>query len=148
MFDSKPKNTAMLHHLVYVSTASRVLDVTQLDALLEVSRRNNSAAGVTGLLVYGGGNFMQLLEGPQAQVEKIYARIVSDPCHFDQTVLLGVDTGERWCADWAMAYSRRDDRREIEGFRALVTNISGALQGVDADSLGRRLMERFIDGNC
>lgn len=144
---SRIKIAAPVYHLVYVSTASKTMRTSQLDDLLAVARQPNALVGITGLLVYGGGNFMQLLEGSRSEVEKIYRRIEADPRHFDVTTILSVDSPERWCADWAMAYTRQDDQTEIEGFRALLADGKGPLEGINADSVGRQLMTSYVAGN-
>ena len=59
-----------LKQLVYVSQATRELYEADLARLLERIRPNNSAAGVTGMLLYDGGAFMQVIEGNEATLEK------------------------------------------------------------------------------
>jgi len=51
--------------LVYVSSATELFSDTQLENLLLRSRQNNSTLGITGMLLYKDGNFMQCLEGPK-----------------------------------------------------------------------------------
>lgn len=47
-----------LFQLVYVSSATVLSTSEQLCELLQGSHRRNAQAGVTGLLLYKGGNFM------------------------------------------------------------------------------------------
>ncbi|MEQ9190243.1 MAG: BLUF domain-containing protein [Alphaproteobacteria bacterium] len=61
-----------LYQILYTSNALRQMDMADLGRIEQVSVRNNRAAGVTGLLLYVGGNFLQYLEGSQAAVEGIY----------------------------------------------------------------------------
>lgn len=136
-----------IHHLIYVSTAVRPLSEGALDEMLAQARRKNLLRGLTGLLVYGGGNFMQLLEGPREAVEDVYRRIARDPRHYDVTCIVALDTSERWCADWSMAYARHQDDREIEGFRALVGDATKVIESLSEDNIGRQLMTGFIAGN-
>jgi len=52
----------ILLHLVYVSSATAKFSPADLAALLEHSRRKNSATGLSGILLYHNGDFMQLGE--------------------------------------------------------------------------------------
>jgi Sensors of blue-light using FAD. len=45
--------------LVYVSSATRPFSREDLRVLLETCRKNNAELGVTGMLLYKDGNFMQ-----------------------------------------------------------------------------------------
>ena len=58
----------MMQQLIYISTASKTLNDRQVSEMLARSRGNNSRTGVTGLLVYHRGRFLQALEGPVAAV--------------------------------------------------------------------------------
>ncbi|MEO8011028.1 MAG: BLUF domain-containing protein [Dokdonella sp.] len=57
-----------LYNLVYCSRAADSIDGTEVDRIIESSRRHNPARGVTGLLVFGSGIFFQWLEGPRHSV--------------------------------------------------------------------------------
>ena len=52
-----------MFYTVYVSSAVDLFSDEELLKLLDVSRKNNQALDVTGMLLYKGGNFMQFLEG-------------------------------------------------------------------------------------
>ncbi len=71
----------MLHRIVYLSASRALLDPPAVEALLAVSRRNNAERGITGLMLYHDGSFLQVIEGPKAQVQALYARIAADPRH-------------------------------------------------------------------
>ena len=58
-------------HLVYVSSATGKLGETDLLDLLEHSRRRNRALDLTGMLLYAGGNFFQVLEGEEKDVDEV-----------------------------------------------------------------------------
>lgn len=94
----------MLRSLLYVSSAIRLLDQSELLDLLQVSRNCNELANITGLLVYEGGNFIQVLEGPSEAVEETMRRIRNDPRHRNILVLLDNKISERLFDNWAMAF--------------------------------------------
>ncbi|MGX6648919.1 BLUF domain-containing protein [Maricaulaceae bacterium MS644] len=92
-----------LSRLVYVSTASPALDLTAIESICAIANTRNSASGVTGLLVYNGANFMQLLEGPQDNVDAVFESIRRDPRHHGVVRLLAEPAEGRVCSRWAMA---------------------------------------------
>jgi hypothetical protein len=98
-----------MQRLLYISTARTPLDQTEIDTLLRLSRRNNAAAGVTGLLVVGGRRFMQALEGPSDAVEAVYDRIRRDPRHFAVVMLARQPIEQRMFDGWAMGYRAGPD---------------------------------------
>ena len=90
--------------IAYISTAKTIVDQALLDSILTVSRRNNSAAGVTGLLVSGGRRFLQVLEGPDQAVLATYARIQADPRHRAFVLVTCQGIAQPAFGEWSMAY--------------------------------------------
>jgi len=70
-----------LYRLIYSSQATSDLQPQDLKDILEISVKNNTADGITGLLCYGNGQFLQVLEGDCGQVNETYHRIVGDKRH-------------------------------------------------------------------
>ena len=92
----------MLVRLTYASRAIPSFDPDELQAILRQSKQNNPAHGITGLLCYSGGIFMQTLEGGRLAVSQLYNRIAHDPRHTDVVLLNYEEIGERRFAGWAM----------------------------------------------
>lgn len=90
--------------VVYVSSATRLMDDSELTELLRISRINNLKIDVTGMLLYEGGNFMQVLEGPDSRVSEIADKISGDPRHTGMLTLLRQNVEERQFASWSMAF--------------------------------------------
>ena len=95
--------------LIYVSTSVKLLNDEELLDILKVSRENNSSRDVTGLLLYKGGNFMQVLEGPDEVVEAVYETIKTDPRHKDVFVLSREQISNRQFPAWEMAFQNLDN---------------------------------------
>lgn len=53
----------------------------EIDGILRQARRRNAETGVTGLLLYLEGNFLQLLEGEDPALNDTYERIKADVRH-------------------------------------------------------------------
>lgn len=90
--------------LVYVSSAVRQFSRPDLEDLLTTSRDNNARAGITGMLLYKDGNFMQVLEGEEGAVRAVYDKIGTDPRHKGEIILREGFTEERQFPDWSMGF--------------------------------------------
>ena len=95
---------ADLYSLVYVSTATRLLSVDDIDRLLAKARQRNVDQDVTGVLLYSDGNFMQCLEGPAARLASAYETIKSDSLHFGIIDLVREPIKSREFSEWSMAF--------------------------------------------
>lgn len=92
----------MLVRLLYASRAATPLDPEELQAILRQSKQNNPKDGITGLLCYSEGIFIQALEGGRDAVNRIYNRIAADTRHKDVVLLSYEEILERRFAGWSM----------------------------------------------
>lgn len=96
--------------LIYASEANPVLsDLHGLTTLMERAIAYNTSHSLTGMLVYGNGRFLQVLEGERGEVNTLYNRIVQDAKHRQCTLLSATPIIEREFADWAMKLVGADD---------------------------------------
>jgi hypothetical protein len=100
--------------LAYVSTAARVMQREDLVQLLERAREINAGKDITGLLLYQGGHFMQVLEGNPDQVRPLFAHIAHDPRHYRISVLFDQEISQRQYADWSMGFQALDGSEWLE----------------------------------
>ena len=93
----------MLVRLLYVS---RAVDTTPaaIEAILTQSRSHNPASGITGVLCYGGGIFLQAIEGGRSTVSALYGSIQADPRHKDVELLSFEEISERRFGGWTMGH--------------------------------------------
>ncbi|GAA3995767.1 hypothetical protein GCM10022408_02910 [Hymenobacter fastidiosus] len=98
-----------MHHIVYQSCAVGHPTRADLRFLLQQSHANNSQLGITGLLLYGNDNFLQVLEGPAAPVQQLYDRIRADHRHTAIITLADGAIEERVFMDWSMGFQRLSD---------------------------------------
>jgi hypothetical protein len=91
----------MLVRLLY---ASRVKDATPeaIDKILSQSRSHNPSTGITGILCYGGGIFLQAIEGGRGPVNELYGMIQKDPRHEQVELLYYEEISERRFGGWTM----------------------------------------------
>ena len=95
--------------LIYVSTSVNLLNDEELLSILKVSRENNASKDVTGLLLYKGGNFMQVLEGPDEVVNDLYEKIKLDSRHKDVSLISREQISARQFSNWEMAFQNLDN---------------------------------------
>ena len=98
-----------LHRVVYVSRWSNGLGEDAEAAfhrIVAASIGNNRKSDITGLLVAHEGWFLQAVEGPQASVTALIARIVRDPRHRCLRILSEGPAERRLFQDWDMAGAR------------------------------------------
>lgn len=105
----------MPHQLLYVSNTSRSVSQAELSQILAVSRSNNAGLGVTGMLLYLDGGFLQVLEGEPRIVEELYEKIARDKRHWNAAKLLDRDAPPAF-AQWSMGFKHvsQDDGSAFE----------------------------------
>jgi hypothetical protein len=92
----------MLVRLLYASRLADSEPSSTTDSILEQSRTHNPASGITGILCYGGGIFLQALEGGRTQVSALYGHIQKDLRHKDVVLLHYEEIMERRFGGWTM----------------------------------------------
>lgn len=93
-----------MHHIIYMSSATQSMSDDELALLLEQCRRNNEQLRITGALVYGGGQFMQIMEGDKATVQALYEKVEADARHTGVMKLADKDIPHRSFGSWSMAF--------------------------------------------
>ncbi|HYE73298.1 MAG TPA: BLUF domain-containing protein [Blastocatellia bacterium] len=93
-----------LTYLVYVSSATHLMNNQEFEELLKQCSENNKRDEITGLLLHKDGNFMQYIEGPEEKVTKLYNRILADPRHKQVIPLLKGESETRQFGNWSMGF--------------------------------------------
>lgn len=108
----------VMFNLVYSSNAAKAFSNAELFEMLERWRTKNARLGVTGLLIYRDGAFIQSLEGEESAVRAVYARIQTDDRHFQVYTLRAVSVPDRQFPDWSMGFKNLDgvDVASIPGY--------------------------------
>jgi hypothetical protein len=84
-----------LHRLIYLSSAVGVLRADELDRIYLRAKSANTRAGITGLLLFVEGSFLQVLEGPAAGITSLMQKIRRDRRHTGLTILYSGACAER-----------------------------------------------------
>ena len=89
---------------IYSSIASSNFSEEDLPDLLRKSRIANAAIGVTGMLAYINGNFLQVIEGTDESIDTLLAKINKDARHKRVFVILREAISSRLFAEWSMGF--------------------------------------------
>ena len=98
-----------LCQLIYVSRATEKMSMRDAMAIVDAASVNNAKIGVTGLLCYGGGYFLQVLEGDGDVVSRTFCRIARDDRHADVRLIDFSMIQARRFEDWSMRLINLDD---------------------------------------
>lgn len=132
--------------LVYVSTASCPMSDDDLMALLKQSREKNNRLGVTGMLLYRDGFFIQALEGDQMVVDALYATIAADTRHMRVLKVMESVINHRVFPNWSMGFNKftEQDLQRIEGYKDY-EHLGIERMLADHPSRALKLLQSFVD---
>lgn len=99
-----------MYQIIYISQTTDRMTEEELAVILDKARNNNTSLQVTGMLLYAGNTFLQVLEGARPVVESIYDKIFMDDRHARVKLLSGRDIEDREFSDWSMGFRLLEDR--------------------------------------
>jgi hypothetical protein len=105
-----------MYYIVYISTAVKPMNHDDLTSLLRQCHDNNQELGITGILLYQQGTFMQMLEGDKQAVLEMYHRISRDPRHTAVHTVLDGEIGQRNFSGWSMGFVNMDKTGELPAY--------------------------------
>ncbi|GJM02854.1 MAG: hypothetical protein DHS20C08_13550 [Rhodomicrobium sp.] len=105
-----------LHSLAYVSKATEKSDLiaSDIQEILKTAKIKNPQHGITGVLFYHDGLFLQVIEGARSDLHQLLANIRGDQRHSDVRVLLDEPVKKRGFSDWNMDCFNLSDSAEID----------------------------------
>ncbi len=139
MTGQSPTGQAQVYQLVYISVStlgSRPEDIAEgLRDILTVSRAANHQMDITGALLFSGGRFAQILEGPQEPILSLMLRIQADTRHRNVTVVQELWVGGRDFGTWAMAF--------VDGSSARMIRLSPSIDfaGIPLEGRGKAILD-------
>jgi len=134
-----------LFRIAYVSTATKLFSPAELREMLKESNMRNKAAGVTGMLLYKDGQFMQVLEGTAEAVTETFSRISRDRRHHGIMVLAKGSVQERRFPEWSMAFRDLNlpDHQDVPGYSEFLNTPLTGKEFADDPSRCERLLLAF-----
>lgn len=104
----------MPFQLCYASTATRELTREDLLEILTLARQHNARQGITGLLLFQGGHFLQVLEGEADPVRQLFTHICEDERHHQVILLFEELVSQSQYPDWSMGFQALDGSEWME----------------------------------
>ena len=95
-----------LTSLTYTSLARLDLQTTDLEDIHRTAREQNALDGITGLLVFNGTHFLQIIEGSESAIEELVERLRRDPRHTGFEIRDRQKVDARSFPDWSMELVR------------------------------------------
>ena len=125
--------------LTYTSRARLDVDDRDLADIHSIARNLNALDGVTGLLLYDGSRFLQIVEGAEAAIDNLLERLRRDRRHSALEVRDERFVEQRSFPDWSMELLRVS-----AGYREARAEIASILPAATAPSV-RDLALRMSD---
>ena len=133
-----------MHQVIYSSAAVAPFSDSALTELLAAARVNNARLGVTGMLLYHEGSFLQALEGDEDVVANLYTKIGKDKRHHRLVALLQRNVERRHFAQWEMGFASTTTLpKNVPGFSDYLRLRGDPIEGANA---AFRLLAAFRDG--
>lgn len=133
-----------MHTITYVSSAVKPFSQQELVELLTLSREANARHGITGMLLYKDGSFIQAIEGPKKDLEQLYLNIRNDPRHHSIITMLSETVEQRAFKDWSMGFVDLDKvAHALPGFSNFLREDRAAQDFQNDSSLARQLLATF-----
>ena len=128
--------------LAYVSAARTTMSEDEIVEILVLSRANNARIGVTGALLHNKGRFVQILEGEEEQVLRLYRTISRDPRHQGIYELSRETITTRQFPEWTMGFRTLSEKamKRLDGFDANFGR-TGNVQIKHADASAQLFLE-------
>ena len=136
-----------LQELIYTSVSSVHGDKAEVKNILAASELNNVANSVTGLLIFDGHRYIQILEGETENVDRLYNVISKDSRHQQLELLHKGGITSRSFENWRMAYESLPKgllEKLAENMAVFSMELNGAPLKM-GESFGARLEAMFMD---
>lgn len=95
----------ILISMTYVSRANSDVSAEDFNEILKQAQENNAANGITGMLIFNKDYFLQTIEGPRAQINRLLYGLIADQRHYDLQLLETREIKHREWAKWSMNYA-------------------------------------------
>ena len=133
----------MRYAICYISTATNNSKLVDIQNLLDSTAKYNNAHDIRGLLLYGEGNYFQILEGEKKLVEAIFVYIKKDPRHKNIIQVVGKDLNNGAFDGYKAEMVNETNKCDYE----LVREFMEQVEGLDSQTqkVVKQMLEVFVD---
>lgn len=121
-----------IEQILYISTVAPNEKI-DLRSILATARRNNRANNITGLLMFNGKRFLQVLEGPADAIGATFERISRDSRHRGQVLLARKAIERREFGDWSMGFKDKTDQDNAALYDTICAKVADAHPSLRAE---------------
>lgn len=134
-----------MFQLIYASHAKQAFNEIELISLLKAARTKNLKLNITGMLLYKDGIFMQLLEGDETEVRKLFSTIKHDNRHEKVVVLFEKTCDHSVLSDWSMGFLNleSDYAKSIPGYTTFLETPLNSQNFVDDPTMALQFLYIF-----
>lgn len=138
-----------MHHIMYISKATIAVQEEELKEMLVQWRRNNERDNITGILLFSGDHYVQLIEGSAENLKKLFFKINHDYHHTNIIKLADGVITQRLFTDWSMGFQSVAEE-SLAGLKGYVNPVSAhfedTLPGQEEDS-PVTVLKQFVQHN-
>jgi hypothetical protein len=135
-----------LAHCIYTSMATPLFRDDGIEELLERARAANAQADITGILLFVDRGFFQILEGHPLRIERVFAKIGTDPRHERVTRIIDEPIARRAFGQWTMGFPQLENQE----LQAIIGTNDFFSERSCLDGLGsgraKKLLDAFANG--
>ncbi|MFN5290363.1 MAG: BLUF domain-containing protein [Planctomycetia bacterium] len=137
----------MIHYLLYTSVATNPMAKDSLRELLIKAVDYNSSKGITGMLLYKDGNFMQVLEGEETAIRTLFEKISKDSRHRDILVLKEGKLQEHMFSNWSMGFRdlNSPDMQNLPGYTQFMNLGFNSSEAYNNPNICLKMLKIFRD---
>ncbi|WP_201555635.1 BLUF domain-containing protein [Psychrobacter sp. 72-O-c] len=95
----------ILVSMTYASRANPDVSAKDFNEILQQAQENNTANGITGMLTFNKDYFLQTIEGPRAQINRLLYALIADQRHHDLQLIETRELKHREWSEWSMNYA-------------------------------------------
>lgn len=101
----KTSDAHILVSMTYASRANPDVSAKDFNEILQQAQQNNAVNGITGMLTFNKDYFLQTIEGPRAQINRLLYSLIADQRHHDLQLIETRELKHREWSQWSMNYA-------------------------------------------
>lgn len=100
--------------VAYVSEATQSFTRAEIHSLVQECSERNHARAISGTIVFTDPVFFQIVEGPEAAINRLMGAIHRDPRHMNIEIVFERTPEERLFPDWSLGYCDASVRPPVQ----------------------------------
>jgi hypothetical protein len=133
-----------MNQTFYVSSSRKGMALKEIEEMVEKAAKYNSDNGITGIMLFKGGIFLQLLEGEASKINTLFeSKIKKDDRHSNIIEIFNIEARERMFEEWSMAFHEVSEL-DIKMVNEMLswTKLISAVKEIDSHII-LHMLERF-----